>query len=524
MIPTDLNKFLESRYGYEIVGTIDLDIIIGLSRNTLYKLFRKWHKVEYKFNERIVLYSRKPIEIETLIHVQQCAKIVDISNFFILICNESINIDDLEKVRKHHSTDDCIFSTLIVKFDDTLPEVATNALLSLPDTFCFSPWAHMEISSQGEFKPCCVYKEPIRDQNNNPYNINTHSVHEVYNSDYLQKLRKQFLDGKKPSGCSECWEKEKINGMSNRNWIKAHLGIEAECLLVEEDSDSNLISLDIKLGNLCNFKCRICNPMSSSRIANEQVKHFETKLNLKDLNRKGQWVENEQIWKMFEHLGDQLVNIDFYGGEPFLIKQHEMFLDYLIKNNQAKKVRLHYNSNGSIYPQHLFEKWKHFRQIDISFSIDNINERFNLERGGNWHEVEKNLNEFLSSKLPNMILGIFPTVNVQNVYYLEELIDWFETKTFDSLIFNLLSSPSFMSITNMNQDLTTLVIDKLSQINQEKSLKYSVFSIIELIKQNKNSSESVDLLADYMLKLDNVRNQKFYQTHSEIASIIYKGN
>ena len=196
----------------------------------------------------------------------------------------------------------------------------------------------------------------------------------------------------------------------------------------------------------------------------------------------------------------------------------------MIKNDQAKKVRLHYNSNGSIYPQHLFEKWKHFRQIDISFSIDNINERFNLERGGNWHEVEKNLNEFLSSKLPNMILGIFPTVNVQNVYYLGELIDWFETKTFDSLIFNLLRSPSFMSVTNMNQELTTLVINKLSQISQEKSLKYNVFSIIELIKQNKNSSDSVDLLADYMLKLDNVRKQKFYQTHSEIASIIYKGN
>jgi hypothetical protein len=31
-------------------------------------------------------------------------------------------------------------------------------------------------------------------------------------------------------------------------------------------------------------------------------------------------------------------------------------------------------------------------------------------------------------------------------------------------------------------------------------------------------------LEDYMLKLDNIRNQKFNYTHSEIANIIFKGN
>jgi MoaA/NifB/PqqE/SkfB family radical SAM enzyme len=412
---------------------------------------------------------------------------------------------------------------LDVNFIDAPTNVVINDAITLPKTFCFSPWAHLEISSQGEFKPCCVYKESITDSNGIAYNINNINIEEVYNSDYLNNLRKDFLAGSKPGGCENCWYKEQQGGESNRTWTKKHLGIEAECLNIEQDSITNLISLDIKLGNLCNFKCRICNANSSSKIAEEQIKHFGSMLDLKTLNRQGQWIENKQIWKMFNVLGNQLINIDFYGGEPFLNKQQEIFLDYLIYNDYAKKIRLHYNSNGSVYPEHLFDKWKLFKQVDIAFSIDNIGQRFELERGGSWTQVEQNLDKFLSSKPSNMIVSIFATVNVQNIYYLDQLIEWVEPRNFNALVWNMLQHPNYLSITSMNQELTTKVINKLNQIDQKKLLTYNILPIIELLKQNKCSLNSVDQLAEYMLKLDNIRQQKFNQTHSEIASIIYKG-
>jgi hypothetical protein len=118
---------------------------------------------------------------------------------------------------------------------------------------------------------------------------------------------------------------------------------------------------------------------------------------------------------------------------------------------------------------------------------------------------------------------VFATVNVQNVYYLEELINWFETKTFNSLHFNLLEGPAVLNITTMNDELTALILDKLNQIDQEKLIKYNVLPIINLIKKNKNSVTQVDQLGEYMLKLDNIRNQDFGQTHSKVATIIYKG-
>jgi organic radical activating enzyme len=520
---TNLQQYLQLENNYEIVGLVDLDILISQPRYTLYQLFKQWYKSVYNTNERIVLFSRSAMSLNMLTHIQKCATILDISNYFILICSPKISNLELGLVKTQHSHDECVFSSLSIEFQDSLPIVNANPYLELPNSFCFSPWAHLEVSSQGEFKPCCVYKESITDDNGIPFNINSNDIDQVYNSNYLKKLRNNFLTGNKPQGCQNCWYKEQHNGKSNRIWTKHHLGIEAECLNIEQPSLSNLISLDIKLGNLCNFKCRICSPANSSKIAEEQVKHFKSDINLKLLNQQGRWTNNEKIWKMFESLGDQLVNIDFYGGEPFLIRQHEQFLDYLIQHGHAKRIRLHYNSNGSIYPAHLFDRWKLFRQVDIAFSIDNIGNKFELERNGDWQQVNQNLDNFLQSKLSNMVLSVFATISVQNVYYLDQLISWYETKNFNSLVWNLLEYPNFLSILFMGQELTALVVNQLNQIDHSRLEKYNLQSIISLLEQQEHSSNLIDQLADYMLKLDNIRNQKFIDTHTEVAKIIYKG-
>lgn len=518
----DLQRYLESQHNYKIVGMVDIDQLSAQPRNILFKLLRQWYKPTFENNERVVLFSRYKVSYEMLAHIQKCSCLVDVSNFFILMCGE-VDHDQLEQIRKNYSSDDCVFSTLSVQFTDNHEGLLDKTVLNLPESFCFAPWAHLEISSLGEFKPCCVYKESITNSNGQAFNINTDDINSVYTSTYMQDLRQKFLDGQKPNGCDNCWYKEQHTGTSNRKWVTDYLGLDAQCLNIEQDSPDNLISLDIKLGNLCNFKCRICGPSASSRVAEEQSKYFSTSFDLKSMNRRGRWVENQNIWHMLENFGKQLVNIDFYGGEPFLIPQHETFLDFLIANNFASKIRLHYNSNGSIYPDHLFEKWKLFRQVDIAFSIDNTGQRFELERGGNWSQVEHNLDSFCNSKLPNMFLSIFCTVNVQNVYYLDQVIDWFETKQFNKLIFNLLDQPKILSITSINNDLLDVTISQLEKIPVDKRIRYSVNSIIDLLKHEKNSVESLDQLADYMLKLDSIRNQKFSQTHSEIANIIYKG-
>ena len=521
-----LKQYLESTYNYQIVGLIDLDWLASQPRNTLYKLFTQWHKPVFESSERIVFYSRNSISVDMLTHIQKCASMVDISNFFILICNSNVNSEDLEFVKKQYSTDCTVFSVLPLNFLDSADAepVVPNPTINLPETFCFNPWTNLEISSQGEFRPCCVFKESIKDSTGRAYNINTDTLDKVYNSDYLKNLRQQFLDGQRPSECFYCWYQESLTKESNRIRYARVVGLDGHCQNIEKPSIENVLTLDIKLGNLCNFKCRICFPFHSSKFAEEQVRHFNSTINLKELNSKGQWAQNPKIWEMFNALGHQVVNIDFYGGEPFLIKQQEIFLDYLISNNHANRVRLHYNTNGSVYPTHLFEKWKLFKHVDIAFSIDNIDTRFEFERGGEWAQVQNNLDQFLQNRLPNMTLSVYATVNAQNVYYLDQLVAWYETKEFDNLFFNMLEEPVFLRITTMNQELTDMVVAKLSQIDSTKVSKYKIDHILESLKNTDCSKNCTDQMADYMLKLDHIRDQKFESTHPEVAQIVYKKN
>ena len=76
----------------------------------------------------------------------------------------------------------------------------------------------------------------------------------------------------------------------------------------------------------------------------------------------------------------------------------------------------------------------------------------------------------------------------------------------------------------MDKELTNVVLTKLNCIDEDRIKKYKIQPIIDQVKQNINTVKSIDQLGDFMLTLDNIRNQDFNQTHPEIASIIYKGN
>lgn len=521
----NLENYLIQTHNLRVLTMIDLDVIMQQPRRTLYALFLEHRLPVFEPQDRIVLFSRQLVPVDVLIHVQQCAAKIDISNSFIMLVSPSTDNTLLDQIRRRWSTDNNIFVTLNAQLSDSASiDRRVSPQLNLPESFCFSPWAHLEISSRGEFRPCCVYKEPVVDDTERAFNINTDTIASVYTSRYLQNLRRQFLAGDRPNACAHCWNQEQLTGHSNRTWLLSQLGIKADLLEIESlDSLANVISLDIKLGNTCNFKCRICGPESSSKIAEEISRNFKDKISIKTLNKQGRWIENKHIWWMLEDLGKQLVNIDFFGGEPFLIKQQENFIDYLSQLGTASSIRLHYNTNGSIYPDHLFVKWEQFREVDIAFSIDNLGSRFEYERGGNWEQVERNIDRMLDSRLSNMKLSIFPTLNLQNIYYLPELIDWAENRNFDSINLNLLDTPKYLSIMHMESELTDLVVKKLSKIDIKRQIKHNINNIIKLLTRETKRGDYMNQTRDYMLRLDRIRNQNFANSHKEIADIVYKG-
>ena len=171
------------------------------------------------------------------------------------------------------------------------------------------------------------------------------------------------------------------------------------------------------------------------------------------------------------------------------------------------------------WPSDLILLWKNFGRVDIAFSIDNVGERFEYERhGASWHTANNIIDSIHSHRQlhKNITTQLCFTINIQNVYYLDELLNWAETKNFNDVYFNMLHSPDHMSVQNLTSAAKELVLNKL-ETTSWKTLKYQqeINNIIKFIK-NGSGSNGEEFL-EKMKLADAYRKQNFKNTHSEIA-------
>ena len=146
--------------------------------------------------------------------------------------------------------------------------------MSLPDSICMLPWISIETSPLGTVRPCCLAEEEIVDENGNKYDLVNTNLEAVYRSSYMQNLRQQFRQGEKPKTCKRCWEEESAGRASKRLQSKIRLKEFYPLVDWQNDTPDQLWFIDLKLGNICNLKCRICGSWSSSKWAEEEMNYL----------------------------------------------------------------------------------------------------------------------------------------------------------------------------------------------------------------------------------------------------------
>jgi MoaA/NifB/PqqE/SkfB family radical SAM enzyme len=138
------------------------------------------------------------------------------------------------------------------------------------DKFCVLPWVSLEASPIGTVRPCCLADDEIVNDNNEKFSLMTADFADIQNSQHMRTLREQFLAGEKPQTCRKCWNEERAGRTSKRMHTldrMKHMGISNEWTADAKP----LMFLDLKLGNICNLKCRICGSWSSSQFATEEI-------------------------------------------------------------------------------------------------------------------------------------------------------------------------------------------------------------------------------------------------------------
>jgi MoaA/NifB/PqqE/SkfB family radical SAM enzyme len=344
----------------------------------------------------------------------------------------------------------------------------------------------------------------------------------------MVSLRQQFRRGEQPNTCSLCWEEEAAGRTSKRLHSQVRLKELYGQVDWSNDTPDQLWFVDLKLGNICNLKCRICGSWSSSKWAAEEMDYLP-----KDVDKKshiaytwlkqGNWPEESpDFWANLKALLPQIKYFEFTGGEPWLIKEHWDLLEYAVKTGDSKHIDIHYNTNATVEP---FGKdksllWESFGRVDIAFSIDNVGDRFEYERyGAKWYTANRIIdvtNFMKDTDCPNITTQLCFTINIQNVYYLDELLEWAEAKEFGSIYFNMLHSPDHMSIQRMTAEAQELVLNKLKTTFWKTDKHHAEIDNVIRFIENGPGSDGTEFL-EKMQRTDAYRKQNFMDTHPEIA-------
>ena len=399
--------------------------------------------------------------------------------------------------------------------------------MTLPESICMLPWVSIETSPIGTARPCCMADEEITDEHGVKYDLNQTDLQTVYHSKYMQKLRQDFRNGEKPETCKRCWDEEVAGRDSKR--INSRIRLKELYKQVDwaNDDPDQLWFVDLKLGNICNLKCRICGSWSSSKWAEEEMAYEKgygkdpKKHQAYTWLKQGAWPrKTETFWDNMRDLIPNIKYFEFTGGEPWMIQEHFDLLQYAVDQGYSKDIDIHYNTNATQDPLPHAELWRQFGRVDIAFSIDNVGDRFEYERfGAKWNRANEIIDEVHTLREGygiNITTQLCFTINIQNVYYLDELLAWADTKRFGDIYFNMMHSPDHMSIQRMTLAAQELVLNKL-KTTFWTSTKYQqeINRVINFIELGVGSDGKEFLFK--MQRADEYRKQNFMDTHPEIA-------
>jgi sulfatase maturation enzyme AslB (radical SAM superfamily) len=269
------------------------------------------------------------------------------------------------------------------------------------------------------------------------------------------------------ASCQACWDDEHAGKKSRRQW---HNSMNHPVT----DRDDQPQILDLKMGNTCNMKCRTCNPEVSSQwyredwqLAAQPAEGVSYSEYLKRWRRiPASYSDNNQdLWDTMSKWVPNTVYIDYYGAEPMLIKKNFDVLQAAVDKGTAKNIDLHFSTNGTVWNDELENLLTQFKRVYFDLSIDDIEDRCGYIRYSSaWDLVSANLERFLQAQRTNknFQFSVCITVNSLNVYYLDEIFDFFAKKGLGTN-FNMLHLPFQLCVKSLPDAVKTAITDKLSK-------------------------------------------------------------
>ena len=389
--------------------------------------------------------------------------------------------------------------------------------MPISPTLCILPWMHIATDASGAIRVCCssdININKTRRADGSVYKIFDTDATDSWHSSTMTDIRKEMLEGKKPSMCKNCYIEEslKIDSariMANKKWM-----FEYEKTITPL---RDIKYIDIRLGNLCNLKCRMCYPGSSSKWVNEfYLVDNSFNSSTFDYNAMN-WPNNNEYIHTIKKISTTIREISLTGGEPTLIeKQYELY-DYLISEGLAKNIALRYNTNCTNIQPQMIEYWKKFKQVSVSLSIDAIGSLHRyIRHPAKWELVEKNIIRYKELHDKNLIhMCIIPTVQIYSIFAIDKLLDYFYNMgvTDNDIYLGMLNSPSHLNIQTLPPELKLHLSEKLKN--------YKILTnVIEYMNAKSSFNEQWGNFKKYTRALDVHRSENVINEIPELGKYL----
>lgn len=319
----------------------------------------------------------------------------------------------------------------------------------MSDTFCPIPWIFQAARSNGDLRVCCQAnvtknKGVIRKEDGTAYNAGVDNLDESRNADLMKTMRTNMIQGIWSEECGRC-QQEEISGLvSRRSYENAQWKFKLDDAKSVTNTDGSIDTektplryYDLRFGNFCNLKCRMCGPTDSDSWYDDWIKLNNTnifydtsgevvikkqgnRLYADDYN----WPNNESFWQQLEKNIKNIEHVYFAGGEPMLIDRHYEFLEKCITQGYSKNIIVEYNTNLSTLPSRVLTLWQEFKQVRVGASIDGMEKVFEYQRHpAKWPKTLKNLYTLDNSSY-NIVGWLAFTVTAYNVHHMIDFMKW----------------------------------------------------------------------------------------------------
>jgi organic radical activating enzyme len=391
-------------------------------------------------------------------------------------------------------------------------------------TICSLPFTHLATHPHGGVTLCCVSDHVNAASNartgDRILSLNKDNIDSVMNSDFFKQVRCEMTAGREPKACTRCYDEERAGIKSKRQEENARY-LENSRVVIDGMLPDGTINVDfrfieLRLGNICNLRCRTCNPVSSSKWIAEYSKLQNELKFVTDYSNieKGEWFEQDEFWDDLLEKSNSLQRIYVNGGEPTMVKKHFRYLEMLIERGLHRQVELWYNINLTQVPDELVMLWKQFKRISVSASIDDLDRRNSYIRSGsNWNITMANLQKLRNYAFID--LSIVQTISTYSALYLPEFYNFFSNQLGLHVHLNWCYDPGYLSPWTLPEPLKKKIIEDCKPVMRP----WDLHNISQTLSKP-SDPVAVERFLQYTKWLDVSRNEKFEAIFPELAEAL----